>query len=172
MLFERNIVPNLSRRLVLGLGAACAVAGSSSLARAEAATDQATAFMTGMIKELTGLVNSSAANADKAAGLQKIIDKAVDVNGIGRFCLGRFWRTASPDEQKQYIELFHKVLLKNITSKVAITGLVDVWAPSGSWFVLPLGMALATPPGSRWALSSAMLSVSQSALPSGAPSLR
>ncbi len=126
MLFERNIVPNLSRRLVLGLGAACAVAGSSSLARAEAATDQATAFMTGMIKELTGLVNSSAANADKAAGLQKIIDKAVDVNGIGRFCLGRFWRTATPDEQKQYIELFHKVLLKNITSKVADYNGVDI----------------------------------------------
>lgn len=126
MLFERNISPIVSRRLALGLGAALAVAGRASTAWAAGATDQATAFLTGMIKDLTGVVNSGASNADKAVGLQKIIDKAVDVNGIARFCLGRFWRTASPDEQKQYVELFHKVLLKNITSKVADYNGVDI----------------------------------------------
>jgi len=48
------------------------------------------------------------------------------VNGIARFCLGRFWRQASPDEQKQYTDLFHKVLLKNITGKVVDYSGVDI----------------------------------------------
>jgi phospholipid transport system substrate-binding protein len=42
----------------------------------------------------------------------------VDVDGIGRFCLGRFWRQATPEQQKQYLTLFHEVLVTNITSKL------------------------------------------------------
>jgi phospholipid transport system substrate-binding protein len=109
----------ISRRFALGFGVALVVAGRVTLANADANVDKATAFMKQTIGELTGLVNSSASEADKAAGLQKLIDARVDVNGIARFCLGRFWRAASPDEQQQYVALFHKVLLKNITSKVA-----------------------------------------------------
>jgi phospholipid transport system substrate-binding protein len=30
----------------------------------------------------------------------------------------RFWRTASEQQQKQYLELFHEVLITNITSKL------------------------------------------------------
>jgi phospholipid transport system substrate-binding protein len=42
----------------------------------------------------------------------------VDVDGVGRFCLGRFWRTATPEQQRQYLELFHRVLQVSITSKM------------------------------------------------------
>lgn len=108
----------VSRRQMLALTALAPLALAATPALADTNTDRATAFMTQMIKELTGAVNGPGSTADKAVALQQIIDKAVDVNGIGRFCLGRFWRTASPDEQKGYIELFHKVLVKNITSKV------------------------------------------------------
>ena len=123
---KHNISSIFSRRLALGFGAALVLAGRVPMAWAESATDKSTAFITQMIGELTGLVNSKISDAEKAAGLQKLIDKAVDVNGIARFCLGRFWRSASPDEQKQYVELFHKVLLKNITSKVADYNGVDI----------------------------------------------
>ena len=37
---------------------------------------------------------------------------------MARFCLGRFWRTASPEQQQEYVELFHRVLVINITGKV------------------------------------------------------
>ena len=43
---------------------------------------------------------------------------AVDVDGVARFCLGRFWRTASPQQQQNYMTLFHQVLVNNITSKL------------------------------------------------------
>ena len=50
--------------------------------------------------------------------MTRIINSQVDVDGIGKFCLGRYWRTATPEQQKQYIKLFHEVLVTNITSKL------------------------------------------------------
>jgi len=40
------------------------------------------------------------------------------VDGVARFCLGRFWRSATPEQQKHFTELFHQVLVTNITSKL------------------------------------------------------
>ena len=37
---------------------------------------------------------------------------------MARFCLGRFWRNASPEQQQRYTELFHQVLVNNITAKL------------------------------------------------------
>ena len=118
MSVDTNTLHVLSRRGLLALAPVAAASVFATPARADASADRANAFMTQMIKELTSAVNGPGSTADKAAALQQIIDKAVDVNGIGRFCLGRFWRTASADEQKAYIDLFHKVLVKNITGKV------------------------------------------------------
>jgi phospholipid transport system substrate-binding protein len=42
----------------------------------------------------------------------------VDVDGIAQFCLGRFWRTASADQQKRFLAAFHEVLVTNISSKL------------------------------------------------------
>ncbi len=50
--------------------------------------------------------------------MTKIVNTDVDVGGIGKFCLGRFWRQATPEQQKQYLALFHEVLVTNITSKL------------------------------------------------------
>ena len=50
--------------------------------------------------------------------MAQIINAAVDVDGVGRFCLGRYWRQATPEQQKQYLTLFHEVLITNITSKL------------------------------------------------------
>jgi phospholipid transport system substrate-binding protein len=43
--------------------------------------------------------------------LQAVIDASVDVDNTSQFCLGRFWRSATPDQQQQYMSLFHDLLL-------------------------------------------------------------
>jgi phospholipid transport system substrate-binding protein len=40
------------------------------------------------------------------------------VDGVARFCLGRFWRTATPDQQQQYLKLFRDYLVVNIATKL------------------------------------------------------
>ena len=55
---------------------------------------------------------------ERRRALGPIIDNAIDVDGIAKFCLGRFWRTATPDQQKRYTALFHQVLIGNITARL------------------------------------------------------
>jgi phospholipid transport system substrate-binding protein len=88
------------------------------LARADSATDQAMAFVTKAGNDLINVVNGPGSAAAKATALQAVIDRAVDISGVARFCLGRFWRTATPEQQKDYLELFHRSLVVNITGKV------------------------------------------------------
>ena len=60
------------------------------------------------------IVNSAGSLPEKRRRLQEVIDSTVDVDDIARFCLGRFWRIATPDQQKEYMALFHDLLLTKI----------------------------------------------------------
>jgi phospholipid transport system substrate-binding protein len=115
-----------SRRGVLLMFAAIVGATATNPVRAASNTDAATGFMTKAVAELSAVVNGSGSMPEKAAGLQTIIERMVDVTSVGRFCLGRFWRMATPEQQKDYIEQFHRVLVSNITSKVGEYAGVDI----------------------------------------------
>jgi len=81
-------------------------------------TDKASAFVKSTGDRLVGVVNGPGSAASKRAAMTQILNTDVDVDGIGRFCLGRFWRQATPDQQRQYLQLFHEVLVTNITAKL------------------------------------------------------
>jgi phospholipid transport system substrate-binding protein len=85
---------------------------------AQAGGSEPTAFVDKLGTELVGIVNSPGAYDDKKRRLRPLIESAVDVEGIARFCLGRFWRTATPAQQQDYLRLFHDVLLNNVGSKL------------------------------------------------------
>lgn len=119
--------PDLTRRSLLGTAlATLALVAMPRFARADSSTDQAQAFIEKTSQDLTGAVNGAGSAEQKAAALQKIIDTAVDVTSVGRFCLGRFWRLATPAQQKDYLDLFHRVLVTNITGKVGEYQGVDI----------------------------------------------
>jgi phospholipid transport system substrate-binding protein len=105
-----------SRRLLLSASAAWLAVGAA--AHAQSGTDQATAFVKATGAKLVAVVNGPGSAQQKRQQLTQIIDGAVDVDGVARFCLGRYWHQASPDQQKRYLALFHEVLVTNITSKL------------------------------------------------------
>ena len=105
------------RSLLLATAALSAAFAWPGAARADAA-EQAVSFIEALGNELTAVVNGSGSIAEKQAALSRIVDRGVDVQEVAKFCLGRFWRTATPQQQKDYTELFHRVLLNNITGKV------------------------------------------------------
>ena len=111
-------MPN--RRSFLLLTAAFLPAAGSALrsARAQGAPQRASDFIKGVGDQLVAVVNGSEPDQQKRSKLTQVIDGAVDVDGVARFCLGRFWRTASPQQQQNYMTLFHQVLVNNITSKL------------------------------------------------------
>jgi phospholipid transport system substrate-binding protein len=85
---------------------------------AQAALDRAVDFVKTTGNALVAVINGGMSPPDKRKTLAKIIDGAVDVNGVAQFCLGRFWRTASSKEQSEYTQLFHAVLVNNISAKL------------------------------------------------------
>jgi phospholipid transport system substrate-binding protein len=103
------------RRHFLSLAAISAVVPLSARAQS---TEKAAAFVKSTGDRLVAVVNGPGSTNTKRAQMTQIINSDVDVDGIGRFCLGRFWKQASPEQQKQYLALFHEVLVTNITAKL------------------------------------------------------
>jgi phospholipid transport system substrate-binding protein len=87
-------------------------------ASAQETTGKASTFVRSTGDKLVNVVNGPESDSQKHAKLMQIIDSAVDVDGVARFCLGRFWRDASAEQQQRYTQLFHQVLANNITAKL------------------------------------------------------
>lgn len=96
------------------------VGGGALRATTARADDAASAktFVNKLLQDLINVVNGPGSTAQKQAALQKLVDDSVDVAGVARFCLGRFWRQANPQQQTEYIALFRKVLMNNVTGRV------------------------------------------------------
>ncbi len=108
----------MTRRALLVSGAAACLAATLPRARAQgAAADpaQATRFVQALGEQLTAIVNAPGTAAEKRARIAPLIERDVDVDGIARFCLGRFWQTATPAQQQAYVQAFHGVMIANIT---------------------------------------------------------
>jgi phospholipid transport system substrate-binding protein len=113
MLYRRKFLATTS----LTLAGAALFAGSPP-AWAASSTEQATAFIKATGAKLVAAIDASGTTQERQKVVGGIIDATVDVNAVAKFCLGRFWRIATPDQQKQYLALFHDVLITNIASKL------------------------------------------------------
>ncbi|MDE2514925.1 MAG: ABC transporter substrate-binding protein [Rhodospirillales bacterium] len=87
------------------------------LAHADQAGD-ASQFIRQAGDQLLAVVNGPGSTAQQRPAMARIIDNVVDVNGVAKFCLGRFWRMATPAQQQQYVQLFHQVLVTSITGRI------------------------------------------------------
>ncbi|WP_229707449.1 MlaC/ttg2D family ABC transporter substrate-binding protein [Bombella mellum] len=106
----------LTRRTILG--AASLFALVPTLAFATPSSDEAKAFVNEFGGKLVAVLNSDTSLDRKREALLPLLRANVDVPGIARYCLGRYWRTATPEQQKLYLELFQDVLLNAVTARV------------------------------------------------------
>jgi phospholipid transport system substrate-binding protein len=103
------------------IGAALTMSFTAGLVRpAQAQIDigRAANFIQTTGQELVAAINDQ--TRDLAARRQQVaavLRRAVDVEGVGRFILGRWWRTASPQEQREYLKLFEETLIRNLSSR-------------------------------------------------------
>ena len=108
----------LKRRDFIIMTGALALALSLARPAFAQSADKAAGFVKTTGDELVSIVNGPGSLQDKRRRLQQVVDRAVDVDAVARFCLGRYLRTATPEQRKQYLALFHDVLLNNITGKL------------------------------------------------------
>jgi phospholipid transport system substrate-binding protein len=107
------------RRLLLGTAAlALAAAAGGHRARAQGADPaRAAQFIQATGQELVGALNSNAPIAQRRQQVAAILRRAVDIEGVGRFILGRWWRQATPAEQQEYMRLFEETLIRNLSAR-------------------------------------------------------
>lgn len=97
-------------------------AAGLALASPAQAADSAAAkgFVDKVATQVLAIVKSnSASKSDKEAKLETLFADKVDINFIGRFVLGKHWRSATPQQQKDYIAAYRPFVLKNYAGKLA-----------------------------------------------------
>ena len=66
------------------------------------------------IKEVTRqgieeLVNSDISESERRARFTKLFNQDLDLDFIGKFVLGRYWRTATPKQRDEFIDVYRKL---------------------------------------------------------------
>ena len=102
------------------IGAALFLTTTGLVRPAHALTDigRAANFIQTTGQELVAAINDQ--TRDVAARRQRVaavLRHAVDIEGVGRFILGRWWRTATPQEQQEYLKLFEETLIRNLSAR-------------------------------------------------------
>ncbi len=98
-----------TRRAVLA-GLAVAIA-APPLAAAPAAARDAITFMNELWTRATEVLNDKVPQAQRQARFRELFQQDFDGPGIGRFVLGRYWRTATPEEQQEFLKLFQEYIV-------------------------------------------------------------
>lgn len=77
-------------------------------AQARAASDagDSGAFVEEFANKAIALVSDSDGTAERREEFGELVQTYFDMPGIGRFLLGRYWRTATEAEQQAYVEAF------------------------------------------------------------------
>ncbi|QDH17089.1 MlaC/ttg2D family ABC transporter substrate-binding protein [Swingsia samuiensis] len=102
-----------SRRALLG-AFTLSLAFGSGVAQASPATD----FVNSFGSKLLNIVNSSQSLEAKQQAVLPLLQSNVDIQGIARYCLGRYWRTATPEQRQKYVGLFSQVLMNTVTGQI------------------------------------------------------
>jgi phospholipid transport system substrate-binding protein len=105
----------LSRRLVL---AGFVVFGATPARAQQMDINRATAFVDRAGQELVNAINDPRLNqTQRRDRVASILRTAIDIEGTGRFILGRYVRQASPAELQEYLKLFDEIIIRNLSSR-------------------------------------------------------
>lgn len=55
--------------------------------------------------------NKDLSDSGRKKAFSKLLRDNFDMKTIGRFSLGRYWRTSTPEQQKEYLKLFEKMVV-------------------------------------------------------------
>ena len=107
----------IERRILLAGGAALFLGQVLPAAAQPVDTARAASFIQSTGRDLVTAINSGAPVTQRREQVASVLRRAVDVEGVGRFILGRYWRLATPEEQAQYIRLFEETLIRNLSAR-------------------------------------------------------
>jgi len=79
---------------------------------------RATAFVDRAGQDLVNAINDPRLNqAQRRDKVASVLRYAIDIEGTGRFILGRYVRQASPAELQDYLKLFDEIIIRNLSAR-------------------------------------------------------
>jgi phospholipid transport system substrate-binding protein len=120
--------------LVLALGLVCAVpafhpafaddagtAADAVVGHDAAIKLPAGKFVQDLGERAIGIIADKSNSSDQRTNkFRQILRDSFDLRTIGRFVIGRSWNAATPDQQKEYMELFDELVVKTYGSRMAL----------------------------------------------------
>ncbi len=87
-----------------------------------AAAQDARGFVTQLGEQAIQVMGPSVPMPQRIARFRVLFRDDFDVPGIGQFVLGRYWRTATPQEQQDFLGLFQEYIVRAYSTRLAEYG--------------------------------------------------
>lgn len=111
-MIERNLIER--RALLAGI----AMLGAAPARAQQMDINRATAFVDRAGQDLVNAINDPRLNqTQRRDRVASILRNAIDIEGTGRFILGRHVRQASPAELQDYLKLFDEIIIRNLSAR-------------------------------------------------------
>ncbi len=75
-------------------------------------------FISSLSDEVSNILASKISEEEKISQLKKIGEKAVDINGVGLYTLGKYRKTLDENQKKEYENLFKNYFLKSFSGRL------------------------------------------------------
>lgn len=82
----------------------------SGIAKAEINDKAALKFVRDVTNDgIENIINANISQKEKDERFAKLFNEALDLDFIGQFVLGRNWRTATPEQRKEFIQVYRQL---------------------------------------------------------------
>jgi phospholipid transport system substrate-binding protein len=85
----------------------------------QANAQDARAFIAKLGEAAIQVLGPSASPVQRLARFRELFHDDFDIPGIGQFVLGRYWRTATPQEQQDFLGLFQEYLVRAYSARLS-----------------------------------------------------
>ncbi len=107
------------RALLFGLPALAVLPGPALAAANRAEVDGAAQFMRWLAGQAIAVLQANSGSLEqRESAFRRLLAQGFDVGFIGRFALGRHWRGASAQQQRDYLQLFSEYLLATYSRRL------------------------------------------------------
>lgn len=101
-------------------------AGTAQVSAREASAEAAKATPQGKFVQALGdraiaiLADKTITAEQRSAQFRQMLGDSFDLPTIGRFVIGQSWRSATPEQQKEYMDLFEALVVKTYSDRFAL----------------------------------------------------
>src|SRR5579859_7539583 len=91
---------------------------SAPVFAAEKSPDEAKTFIQDLAQQaITTVANRSLSDKERTENFRKLFVSSFDLPQISQFVLGRYWKSATPDQQQEFIKQFQEMQVLNWTQR-------------------------------------------------------